>query len=205
MCARCINRKNRIRAASSDAVRALSRLLKTQCIRALLSVAFTVSLLPGASATSQMTESDWIVAIARFVEWPNTDLRDLIVCSPPRARALTLGNRFVRGLRLVEKHVRNPEDTKSCHVLVLFSEQKPARWIQAIRGLPILTIGHGREFCVYGGIVCIVAASDDTLTRHRVNLEMLARAGLYARNELLTPQLAKEQRAGAGERPGAAK
>jgi hypothetical protein len=186
-------------------VRATSHHLKCHCLRALTSALLALSMFPSLNAMSPMNEADWVVAIARFVEWPNTDLRDLIVCTPPRAGALMLSNRFVKGLRVVEKQVKNPNDAKSCHILVLFSERQPTRWIQAIRGLPILTIGHGREFCVYGGIVCVVAASDDTLTRHRVNLEMLARAGLYARNELLTPQLTKEQRGGAGERAGAPK
>lgn len=134
-----------------------------------------------------MTEADWIVAVSRFVEWPNTQLRDLIVCSPPNGSRLMLANKSVRGLRVVEKVIKTTAETKSCHVLALFSEHNPRRWIQAANGSPVLTIGRGREFCIHGGIVCVLT-NDDAQQRHNINLETLARAGLYARNELLVPQ-----------------
>jgi YfiR/HmsC-like len=150
------------------------------------------------SAVTPMSEADWIVAVARFVEWPNTELRDLIVCSPPSGASLMLDKKIVRGLRVVEKRVKKLADAKSCHVLALFSERSPGRWIESTRGLPILTIGYSREFCIYGGVVCIVTGDDGTASRHRINLETLARAGLYARNELLTPNTAGV-RAGTGK------
>jgi YfiR/HmsC-like len=150
--------------------------------------AIIFSINPPAHATAPMSEAEWVLAVARFVEWPNTGLRDLVVCSQPTDAPLLLNNKFVRGLRIVEKNVRTIADIKSCHLLVLFAERNPSRWIQATRGLPILTIGYGREFCIYGGIVCVLGASDNAPAHHSVNLETLARAGLYARNELLIPQ-----------------
>jgi YfiR/HmsC-like len=150
--------------------------------------AATLSLHQPAHAVAPLSDAEWVVAVARFVEWPNTALRDLVVCSPPSGVPLMLDNKFVRGLRIVEKRIKNVSDVSSCHMLALFSERNPGRWIESTRGLPILTIGHGREFCIYGGIVCIVGAGSGAPARHSVNLETLARAGLYARNELLIPQ-----------------
>jgi YfiR/HmsC-like len=141
-----------------------------------------------ANASALMTEADWVVAVSRFVEWPNTQLRDLVVCSPSSSPRLMLDNKSVRGLRVVEKTIKNTPEAKSCHVLALFSERNPSRWIQAVRGAPVLTIGRGREFCIHGGIVCVLGDDTDSRYRHNINLETLARAGLYARNELLVPQ-----------------
>jgi YfiR/HmsC-like len=178
--------------APSPSTRAAARRSRLAIVT-LLGLVASVAINAQPRAVSPMSEADWIIAVARFVEWPNTERRDLIVCSPPAGSALMLDNKFVRGLRVVEKRVKKLADAKSCHVLALFSERSPGRWIESTRGLPILTIGYSREFCIYGGIVCIVSADDGTASRHRINLETLARAGLYARNELLTPNTAAER------------
>jgi YfiR/HmsC-like len=195
MCSRLSHSVNRIGTAASSAGVTSTRQLPNKAMRVWRLVLAMVAMHSSAveSASAPMNDTEWIIAIARFVEWPNIEQRELIVCSPPRAETLMLSDKMVRGLRVIQRRIKTPEDAKYCHVLALFSEQRPTRWIRAASGLPVLTIGRGRDFCVYGGVVCVVPDADGIQTRHRINLDMMARAKLYARNELLTPQLTQDR------------
>ena len=64
-----------------------------------------------------LSHEQWLMALARFVEWPAGVVdATLVVCQHADAAALDLDGKLVRGLTLRVQHVDRPGKLDGCHI-----------------------------------------------------------------------------------------
>ncbi len=168
--------------------------------------AVVVSLMSTSAAA--LSHEEWVTAFVRFVDWP-TQAPDatLTVCQQHDAPALELEGRQIRGLKLKLRRVVHPRDLTGCHVYTALSSDEQ-HWVPALKiinqvinvspskALPILTVGHGAQFCDLGGAICLVKNATTGVETYRLNLDALARAGFRVDSQLLRSPPPRANKAG---------
>ena len=128
----------------------------------------------------------------QFVEWPETALvgsDELVICVAGSEEFLATLEGIVAGNELagrpiVAREVRSPQNVAGCHVLfVSFLAARPGRFVEASRGLPVLTVGDSTEFLEAGGIIHLRII--DRRIRFAIDVAAANRAGLRLSSQLL--------------------
>jgi hypothetical protein len=127
----------------------------------------------------------------QFVEWPRAALAgdELVICVAgsddflETLQGVVDGN-ALGGRRIVAREARSPQDVRSCHVLyVSFLAPRPERFVDASRGLPVLTVGDSTGFLDAGGIIHLRII--DRRIRFAIDAAAATRAGLRLSSQLL--------------------
>lgn len=136
-----------------------------------------------------------LINFARYVDWPEAVFADaeqpLTICVggvdplgsvlDQAAEGKRLGQR-----RLAVRRLAEGDPAEGCQVLYLPSadERRLAAALEALRGLPVLTVGEAAPFLPHGGIINLVP--DGRRLRFDVDLDNAADAGLHIRSTMLT-------------------
>ena len=144
-----------------------------------------------------LSHEEWVVALVRFIDWPNpTPETTLVVCQPPETPPLLLDGRQVRGLTIRVRRMVYLRELDSCDVFVAFASEEASwgAWLKRMTQVidpirdkirPILTIGKGAQFCDLGGAICLVNSAATSVETYRLNLDALARRGFRVDSQLL--------------------
>ena len=148
----------------------------------------------GASPTEYQIKAAFLYNFARFVEWPASAL-------PDSARALILGilgedpfgpeidriveGKTVNGRRLEIRRLKDTDSLNGCHILFVSTSEgrRLPRILEALRLLPVLTVGDFESFAGRGGIIDFVL--EENRIRFEINQEAAERAGLKISSKLL--------------------
>lgn len=137
-----------------------------------------------------------VVGMLGYTHWPGA-VRTLEICitrTAPQAASIAQQieqspSEWPMAVRTIEADVPIPA---SCDA-VYFGGWTVAAQLHALRKLahkPVLTIGHGPDFCSNGGIFCM--QSVDGQTRFEVNIDGVTRSGLRINAQVL--RLAKPRK-----------
>ena len=145
---------------------------------------------------------DVLAGIVHYTRWQDpADALRLCVSEKNPGAAAALARRFGEGAaqagRIEVVSVRIDAGAAAallaCQV-IYFGETPAAAWRSLLPELakhPILTIGHGEDFCSYGGLFCLEPGPSGV--RMRANLDSIAHVGLRVNPQLL--RLAQRERA----------
>jgi YfiR/HmsC-like len=147
-----------------------------------------------AAAGGPLELPDVLAGIVHYTRWPDAvDSLRLCVTDKDPATLAALTRRFgasaapVGRIEVVSVRIDAEAVASLLDCQVVYFGQAPAKaWRALLLELtrrPILTIGHGEDFCSYGGLFCLEAA--DSGVRLRVNLDSIARVGLRVNPQLL--------------------
>jgi hypothetical protein len=139
--------------------------------------------------------ADLLIGIAQYTRWPG-DASSVQVCIDDRdaPTALAVERRLAEGastsrrdFTLASRRLNSDSAQGLLDCQVVYFEDagatlRPALLI-ALANRPILTIGHGEDFCSYGGLFCLTSAP--TGWRIQANLDAIARSGLRVNPQLL--------------------
>lgn len=155
---------------------------------------------PAAVPLEYHVKAAYLFNFTRFVEWPPDEdaaaaLTICVAATNPFGAALadTVRGEQVNGRPLQARLVRDPG---GCHVLFIPRNVPHGPYLQAARGLPVLTVGESREFLPGGGIVNFMI--EDGRVRFEINQDAAARANLKISSRLL--RLARIRAPGTGTR-----
>ena len=133
-----------------------------------------------------------ILGIVHYTRWPEpaAPLRVCLIGKFDDAAAESLARRLgeaatgQQGPPLVNRRAETA-GLVDCHVAYTASAA-PAIWrplLSQLGGRPVLTIGHGEEFCSFGGMFCLEPGNAGL--RIRANLDAISRSGLRVNPQLL--------------------
>jgi len=139
--------------------------------------------------------ADLLIGIVQYTRWPG-GVSSVQVCVDDRdaPTALAVERRLAEGastsrrdFTLASRKLNSDSAQGLLDCQVVYFEDaranpRPALLI-ALANLPILTIGHGEDFCSYGGLFCLTSAP--TGWRIQANLDAIARSGLRVNPQLL--------------------
>ena len=133
---------------------------------------------------------------AKFVEWPGGPAGKTIVIgilgSDPFGAVIdfTFEDKVIAGKRFEIRRFQRIDQLQVCHVLFISdSEQKNfGRILEAVRGMPVLTVSDARDFVSAGGVIELVL--EDSKIRFDINLSEAKNSGLRISAQLL--QLARK-------------
>ena len=112
------------------------------------------------------TPAQYIVGFFRYVQWQDEDLLNnwgvCIVGQEARNQDPTYTDRTVRGKSFSIHYVATDSALDDCQVLDLTAaDPNSARTLlNRSRGMPILTVGSGSDFCSNGGQICLHLGDD---------------------------------------------
>ena len=128
----------------------------------------------------------------KFVEWPvpadtEEPFRVCILADDAFIAALdrTIAGESVRQRRLVQVEPRSIEEARRCAILYIgtrFSDQG-VPLVNAVRDLPVLTVGEGPTFLKQGGAIALLL--ENNRVRFDISQRAIQRAGLKASSKLL--------------------
>jgi hypothetical protein len=137
----------------------------------------------------------------QFVEWPEDVLAgsDAVTICVAGSRELLerlqgiVAGEDLGGRPIVATEARAPADVPGCHVLfVSYLSPRSADFVEAARGLPVLTVGDPSDFLDAGGIIHLRII--DRRIRFAIDAAAASEAGLRLSSQLL--DLAVEVRRG---------
>jgi len=128
----------------------------------------------------------------KFVEWPapadtGEPFRVCTLADDSFIAALdrTIAGESVGQRPLVQVEPRSIEEARRCAILFIgarFSDQG-APLVNAVRDLPVLTVGDGSQFVEQGGAIGFLL--ENNRVRFDINLRAIQRSGLKASSKLL--------------------
>lgn len=159
--------------------------------------AFVVALAPAARADTADDVADVFAGIVSYSRWAEAPavLRVCVDDQDPAA-VLAITRRFADGagtgptrVQVVGRGLDGVASLLDCHA-IYFREppaaagpQPAPRLVTQLVSQPILTVGHGDDFCSYGGLFCLSPAEPGW--RIRANLDSISRSGLRVNAQLL--------------------
>jgi hypothetical protein len=149
-----------------------------------------------------LSHEEWVLAFARFVDWPTpAPEKTLVVCQPPDTPTLALQGQQLRGLTVEVTRIRLPRELDRCHVFVALAQREKdwSPWLAILKQrpvLPVLFVGTGERYCEQGGSVCLVQDAASKSEKYQLNLDSIARAGFKVRSQLLRPSRAPAKSTG---------
>jgi hypothetical protein len=183
-----------------------SQIARLRVAITLLAVLLAVAV-PGAHAQDTEASSEYLIKagyiynFANLVQWPSTSFSQadspIVIAilgedhfGPTLDRVLQGkkidGHPFViRRIKSVSELVRSAGNAKDCQILYVSSSAMPhlSEAIQAVKGLPILTIGEMPGFARSGGIINLIL--EDNRVRFEVNVKAAKDADLNISSRLL--------------------
>lgn len=143
----------------------------------------------------QEVKAAYLLNFTRYVDWPadafeGPDAPVNLCVIGGAGEFADLVQRSVQGRRSRGRLVRvlrpqTPTETFGCHVA--FVAQPPrdlARWLNALRGAPALTVGEGPDFLDRGGMVAFVIVNETV--RFEIHTDPARRAGLQVSSRVLS-------------------
>jgi len=149
-----------------------------------------------ASVGEYQVKAAFLYNFAKFVEWPGGPPGKTIVIgilgNDPFGAVLdfTFEDKVIAGKRFEIRRFQRIDQLQVCHVLFISdSEQKNfGRILEAVRGMPVLTVSDARDFVSAGGVIELVL--EDSKIRFDINLSEAKNSGLRISAQLL--QLARK-------------
>ena len=161
-------------------------------------VAAAILLAPAPAAAQRADSSEaplkaaFLYNFTKFVEWPDTAFAEpsapFVVCAFADAafrRELEgiLQNEQVHG-RQITIAPASLEDPRGCHIAYFAQgEAEQGRMLDAIKRLPVLTVGEGRRFLEQGGQIAFLVENDRV--RFAISRRAAEAAGLTVSSKLL--------------------
>ncbi len=173
----------------------LTQRLRRRAARAVLIAALVGS--PAASTAQPTLENDvkatFLYNFTKFVEWPtpgsaaSPPFRLCVLADPEFTRAVdrTIAGESIEGRLLERVEPRSFDEVSTCAMLYVGPEHadRSARWLAAVRDLPVLTVGDGPQFVQRGGAIGFVL--ENNRVRFDVSTRAVQRAGLRISSKLL--------------------
>src|SRR5439155_24709047 len=128
----------------------------------------------------------------KFVEWPpKAQATAFVICilgDDPFGSTIdrVVNGKNVFGLPLQVRRLKDAAEAKHCQIVFagLTETAKAARLIEALRGMPVLTVGENRDFLRQGGMISLDA--DDGRVNIAINAGAAENAGLKISAKLMT-------------------
>ena len=173
--------------------------MKTTVATAFLTIILILLIGPGAAGAQAGDQAGslkaaFIYNFAKFVDWPAKALPGAggpfligVLGTGTLADNLrALEGKSVKGHQIQIKNLLQPEDGKSCHLLVITNadRRQASQIITAIRGHSVLTVGDEVDnFLNIGGIINLVSV--DAKIRFEINTKAAQQADLQISSQLL--------------------
>lgn len=145
------------------------------------------------SAFREDVQSAFIHKFIKFIEWPDTALASDsnvivvgIIGNGTMVKALTkIGDKEVRGLKIVVRKVNRLREIETCNVLFISpsEEKRYEKILDQVKGSNILTVGQTKGFAQKGVIINFVVVNNKI--RFEINLNAGTEAGLRISSKLL--------------------
>jgi hypothetical protein len=130
---------------------------------------------------------------AKFAEWPEAAftnnaaaVRICVIGDDPFGAALdSINGKTVKDRNLIAAHIARIEDAAACHILFVSASEghRLEAILDAVSGLPILTVADIGQFASSGGIVALKTAEDRS--RLEINVGAAKKAGVRLSSKLL--------------------
>jgi hypothetical protein len=136
-------------------------------------------------------EAAYLYNFGKFVRWPaEASQRTMVLCVAGQDSVNQFLSRMVAGERieghaLEVKRLEHSADAGSCSILYVGAgkRERQDRYLAAVAGKPVLTVGEAPDFLARGGIIQFVLTGDHV--RFSVNLDAANRSSLQLSSELL--------------------
>ena len=169
--------------------------------------------LDSSDSSEYLIKAGFIYNFAKLVEWPTASFAQPdspivigILGEDPFGATLDriVADKKINGRGFAVKRVkwsRDFKDLRDCNILFVSSSEKEhiESVIDAMKGLPILTIGDAPGFAKRGGIINFML--EDNKVRFEVNVEAAKHADLTISSRLLTLARIVQQAAADGRKP----
>src|ERR1700704_1304416 len=183
----------------------------TMCLT--LALGAKAQALDSSDSSEYLIKAGFIYNFAKLVEWPTTAFAQPdspivigILGDDPFGATLDriVADKKIDGRGFAVKRVkwsRDFKDLRDCNILFVSSSEKEhiESVIDAMKGLPILTIGDAPGFAKRGGIINFML--EDNKVRFEVNVEAAKHADLTISSRLLTLARIVQQAAADGRKP----
>ncbi len=168
--------------------------LAALCLAA-LGIPLTMAQGAGGAFSEYQVKAAFLYNFAKFVEWPsNGDAKPVkigILGDDPFGDYLddAIRGKTIRGRPIEARRFRSIGDLQVCDILFISgSEAKRVREIfKALSGVPVLTVGEGRDFAEEGGMIGLIIEAGKV--RFDINNKAAKASGITVRSQLL--QLAR--------------
>ena len=152
-------------------------------------------------SSEYLIKAGFIYNFAKFVEWPSTALAEPdspivigvlgtdpfgdIINHVVEGKKIGMRGFVVRRFKW-SKELKDLKDFKECRILFVSSSEKMhfEEIVDAVRGLPILTVGETPGFAERGGMIRLML--EDNRVRFEVNVEAAQHGNLNISSRLLT-------------------
>ena len=188
-------------------------LIGITCLLSAMALGGHAEALDSSDSSEYLIKAGFIYNFAKLVEWPTASFAQPdspivigILGEDPFGATLDriVADKKINGRGFAVKRVkwsRDFKDLRDCNILFVSSSEKEhiESVIDAMRGLPILTIGDAPGFAKRGGIINFML--EDNKVRFEVNVEAAKHADLTISSRLLTLARIVQQAAADGRKP----
>jgi hypothetical protein len=188
-------------------------LIAITCLLSAMALGSHAEVLDSSDSSEYLIKAGFIYNFAKLVEWPTISFAQPdspivigILGEDPFGATLDkiVADKKINGRGLAVKRVkwsRDLKDLKDCNILFVSASEKEhiESVIDAMKGLPILTIGDAPGFAKRGGVMNFVL--EDNKVRFEVNVEAAKHADLTISSRLLTLAKIVQQVAADGRKP----
>jgi hypothetical protein len=130
-------------------------------IKAFIVVLVSATMVLGQTIDEYEVKAAFLYNFTKFVEWtnvPGTDTFNICIFGDdPFGGSL---DRLVKGktaynLKIQVRRIKEAAEARQCQIVFVRREEdaKAARLIEAVRGMPVLTVSEYRKFVTMGGII----------------------------------------------------
>ena len=183
------------------------------CLLSAMALGGHAEALDSSDSSEYLIKAGFIYNFAKLVEWPTASFAQPdspivigILGEDPFGATLDriVADKKINGRGFAVKRVkwsRDFKDLRDCNILFVSSSEKEhiESVIDAMKGLPILTIGDAPGFAKRGGIINFML--EDNKVRFEVNVEAAKHADLTISSRLLTLARIVQQAAADGRKP----
>src|SRR6266481_320762 len=173
-------------------------LIVITCLLSAMALGSHAEVLDSSDSSEYLIKAGFIYNFAKLVEWPTISFAQPdspivigILGEDPFGATLDkiVADKKINGRGLAVKRLkwsRDLKDLKDCNILFVSTSEKEhiESVIDAMKGLPILTIGDAPGFAKRGGVMNFVL--EDNKVRFEVNVEAAKHADLTISSRLLT-------------------
>jgi len=173
-------------------------LIVTTCLLSAMALAGHADGVDSSDSSEYLIKAGFIYNFAKLVEWPTTAFPQPdspfvigILGNDPFGATLDtiVADKKIDGRGFAVKRLKwskDSKDLKGCNILFISSSEKEHldSVVEAMKGLPILTIGDAPGFAKRGGIINFTL--EDNKVRFEVNVEAAKHADLTISSRLLT-------------------
>jgi hypothetical protein len=188
-------------------------LIVITCLLSAMALGSHAEALDSSDSAEYLIKAGFIYNFAKLVEWPTASFAQPdspivigILGEDPFGATLDriVADKKINGRGFAVKRVkwsRDFRDLRDCNILFVSSSEKEhiESVIDAMKGLPILTIGDAPGFAKRGGIINFLL--EDNKVRFEVNVEAAKHADLTISSRLLTLARIVQQAAADGRKP----